>query len=214
MIGSESKVHCGSAVRVVPGVSRNFEKIGYIQNVLKALPQWTLNLEAYARTCKQTKEKENKTRIHKHATWIDITHPGQESIFYFDVFVEVVLYLFHCSFHVLDFKLFHQFIYRICLVRILFIYVFKQKKSILVLFVLCIFFFNFGLCLCIMQMYTYLCMIHSFMYVYLYYCFGFLFIHIHIYIYTYIYIHIYIHIYIYIYMYSWFEIIGIWILSF
>ena len=52
---------------------------------------------------------------------MDITHPGQQLIFYFDLFVEVVLYLFHCSFHILELILFHAFIYFICLIWILFI---------------------------------------------------------------------------------------------
>jgi len=42
----------------------------------KVLPQWTLNLRVYAHTCTQTKEIENKTHIHKHATRIHVTHPG------------------------------------------------------------------------------------------------------------------------------------------
>jgi len=54
---------------------------------------------------------------------MDITHPGQQLIFYFDVFVEFVLYLFHEVFHILELILFHNFICFICcLVRILFIY--------------------------------------------------------------------------------------------
>ena len=64
----------------------------------KALPQWTFNLEAYAHTCEQTKEKQNKTHIHEHATWMDTTHPGQQLIFYFDVFVEFFFNIFHCLF--------------------------------------------------------------------------------------------------------------------
>jgi len=42
----------------------------------KVLLQWTLNLRVYAHTCTQTKEIWNKTHIHKHATWIYVTHPG------------------------------------------------------------------------------------------------------------------------------------------
>ena len=41
---------------------------------------------------------------------MDITHTGQELSFSFDVFVEVVLYLFHCSFHIVGLILFHEFI--------------------------------------------------------------------------------------------------------
>ena len=26
--------------------------------------------------------------MHKHATWMNITHPGQETMLYFDVFIE------------------------------------------------------------------------------------------------------------------------------
>jgi len=55
---------------------------------------------------------------------MDITHPGQHLIFYFDVFVEFVLYLLHIVCHILETILFHNFICVICpyLVRILFIY--------------------------------------------------------------------------------------------
>jgi len=41
---------------------------------------------------------------------MDITHPGQQLIFYFDVFVEFVLYLFHGVCHILETILFHNFI--------------------------------------------------------------------------------------------------------
>jgi hypothetical protein len=54
---------------------------------------------------------------------MDITHPGQQLILYFDVFVEFVLDIFHCLFQILELILCHVFIYFICLVRILFIYV-------------------------------------------------------------------------------------------
>jgi len=72
---------------------------------------------------KQTKEKQNKPHIRKHATWMKITHLGQQLIFYFYVFVEFVFYIFqvYCPFHILEFILFHVFIYFICLIRILFI---------------------------------------------------------------------------------------------
>jgi len=40
---------------------------------------------------------------------MDITHPGQQLIFYFDVFVEFILYLFHGVFHILESILFHNF---------------------------------------------------------------------------------------------------------
>ena len=52
---------------------------------------------------------------------MDVTQPGQQSIFYFNVFVESSLYIFHCVFHILDLLLFHVFIYYICMVHILFI---------------------------------------------------------------------------------------------
>jgi len=56
---------------------------------------------------------------------MDSTHPGQQLILYFDVFVEFVLYLFHGVCHVLETILLHNFICFICpyLVRILFSYV-------------------------------------------------------------------------------------------
>jgi len=41
---------------------------------------------------------------------MDITHPGQQLIFHFDVFVECVLYLFHGVFHILELILYHNFI--------------------------------------------------------------------------------------------------------
>ena len=41
--------------------------------------------------------------------WMDITHPEQQLIFYFDVFVEFILYLFHSAFHILESILFHNF---------------------------------------------------------------------------------------------------------
>ena len=50
-----------------------------------------------------------------------ITHPGLKLIFYFYVFFEFVLHIFHCSFHIFELMLFHVFIYFICLIRILFI---------------------------------------------------------------------------------------------
>jgi len=55
---------------------------------------------------------------------MDITHPRQQLIFYFDVFVECVLYLFHGVFHIFELILFHNFICFICvcLVRFLFIF--------------------------------------------------------------------------------------------
>jgi len=52
-----------------------------------------------------------------------MTHPGQQFIFYFDVFIEFFLYILHCLIYTLKFLLFHIFIYVICMVRILFIYV-------------------------------------------------------------------------------------------
>jgi len=47
---------------------------------MKALPQWTFNLLAYTHACKQAKEKYNKIHIHKHAKWVNTTHPGQQLI--------------------------------------------------------------------------------------------------------------------------------------
>jgi len=54
---------------------------------------------------------------------MDITHQGQQLIFYFDVFVEIVLYIFHCLFHIVELVLLQAFIYFMCLIRILCIYV-------------------------------------------------------------------------------------------
>jgi len=45
---------------------------------------------------------------------MDITHPGQQLIFYFDVFVEFILYLLHGVRHILETILFHNFICFIC----------------------------------------------------------------------------------------------------
>jgi len=45
---------------------------------------------------------------------MDITHPGQQLIFYFDLFVKFVLYLFHGVCHILELILFHNFICFIC----------------------------------------------------------------------------------------------------
>ena len=45
---------------------------------------------------------------------MDITHPGQQLILYFDVFVELVLYLFHGVRHILELILFHNFICFTC----------------------------------------------------------------------------------------------------
>jgi len=45
------------------GVEGNPEALGS-----KTLPQWTLNLRVYAHICRQTKEIQNKTHVHKHAT--------------------------------------------------------------------------------------------------------------------------------------------------
>jgi len=42
---------------------------------------------------------------------MDITHPGQQFILHFDVFVQDVLYIFHCSLHILELMLFHVFVY-------------------------------------------------------------------------------------------------------
>jgi len=53
-----------------------------------ALPQWTVNSKAYAHTYRQTKEKYNKTHIHKHATWMNITHLGKELILCLDFLIE------------------------------------------------------------------------------------------------------------------------------
>jgi len=58
--------------------------------------------------------------MHKHATWMSNTHPGQQLIFHFDVFVEFFFYIFHCLFHILGLFLLYVFI---CMVRILFIYI-------------------------------------------------------------------------------------------
>jgi len=92
---------------------------------------------------------------------MDITHPGQQSIFFFCVFVEFVLHLFHGVCHVLELNLFHNFICLICpyLVRILFIYV--LTNIILVLFI------SFYVCV-YLWMHTYLRMVYFFMYVYWY----------------------------------------------
>jgi len=50
--------------------------------------------------------------MHKYATWMDITHPGQQLIFYFDIFVEFVLNILHCSFHVLE--KYYSFWFSVC----------------------------------------------------------------------------------------------------
>jgi len=54
---------------------------------------------------------------------MDITHPGQQLIFYFDIFVEFVLYIFHCLLNTLELTLSHAFIYFVCPFQILFIFV-------------------------------------------------------------------------------------------
>jgi len=64
-----------------------------------------------------------------------ITHPGQQSIFYCDIFVEFVLY-------VLELILFHVFICFICLIRILFIKFNKYHLSF-------VHFCYFVVCMCI-----------------------------------------------------------------
>ena len=35
-------------------------------------------LEPYAHICRQTKEKRNKTHIHKHAIWMNNSHPEKQ----------------------------------------------------------------------------------------------------------------------------------------
>jgi len=56
---------------------------------------------------------------------MDITHPGQQLIFYFDVYVDFFLGIFHCLSHILELLLFHVFIDVICMIQILFIDVYK-----------------------------------------------------------------------------------------
>jgi len=91
---------------------------------------------------------------------MDITHPGQQLIFNFDVFVELFLYTFYCLFHTLELLLFHVIIYVIylCLTNII--------------LVLIIFVVSFYVCAYI-YMYTYLCVTNPLIYLYFFMCFLF-----------------------------------------
>ena len=60
---------------------------------------------------------------------MDSTQPGQQLIFYFDIFVEFVLYLIQCSFHTFESILFHVIICCICLSRILWKQVWKHRAT-------------------------------------------------------------------------------------
>ena len=70
---------------------------------------------------------------------MDITYQGQQLIFYFDVFVELVRDILHCSMHIQELILFHVVIYFMCLVRFLFIMFNKHHLSLVhcCYFVLC-----------------------------------------------------------------------------
>jgi len=87
---------------------------------------------------------------------MDITHPGQQLIFYFDVIVELFLYIFHCLLHILNLLL---FVAIICVIGSDFIYL-CLTNMILVLFI-----FVDSFCVCVyLHMYAYLCIFYIFIY--------------------------------------------------
>ena len=84
---------------------------------------------------------------------MDMTHTGQQLIFYFEVYVEFFLGIFRCLSHVLELLLFHVFIDVICMIRILFIDVYKT---------------SFLFCLFLLFRFMYIC-IHIDVYIFVYY---------------------------------------------
>ena len=59
----------------------------------RALPQWTLNLKAYAHSCRQTSKKQNKTHMRKHATCMNNRVPKQQ------FYISSYLFNFFLTFH-------------------------------------------------------------------------------------------------------------------
>jgi len=47
---------------------------------------------------------------------MNITHPGQQLIFYFNLFIELFLCIFHYLCNILELLLFYVFIHVICIV--------------------------------------------------------------------------------------------------
>ena len=125
---------------------------------------------------------------------MDITHPGQQLILFFDVFVGFFLYTFYCLFRILELFCLFWCIY-LCYWFGFYLSMFNKYHFSFV------YFCCFVLCLCIhIYVYIFMPVYDSFIYLYL-----FPFIYFEFCIYISIYLYIYIH---------FFWIIVMWTLSF